>query len=441
MNLELPELLNVPKKLITFITNLGKYRYYLADGGRGSGKSQLFARLILYICEKRKVLVCCGRETQNSIEDSVYRLLVGLIKRYGLNFQILSNKIVHRKTGSEITFKGFRENGVENTKGMDGFDIVWIDEAQALTKRTVDVVIPTIRKPNSVIWFSMNRFVRQDPAYVFCMSRPNCLHVHIDYFDNPFCPKELTDEANICKATNEKDYRHIWLGEPMEQASDYLFNSAKIEKMSKIETFGDNYYQQRAVAIDFAAQGNDSCVASILDRVSQTQWKVIAQEAWQDADSMNSIGKIVDIISRYKPQMAGLDVGGMGYVVYNRLTELGVNIQPFNGAEQQNVPGEYLNKRAWGYYNLQEYIHNEWLLMNSPETERELLEIRFKYQSNGKRLIMSKDEMRSQGIKSPDRADSLMMAVWMIKNLMSAQSYVVGGGEQQQIKRRSVSRY
>lgn len=436
--IELPEILNLPPKLLPFLINIGKYRYYLADGGRGSGKSQAFARIILYVCEKRKVRVCCGRETQNSIEESVYRLLVDLIKRYNLNFLVLSNKIVHKQTGSEIIFKGFRENGVENTKGMEGFDIVWVDEAQTLSKRTIDVVVPTIRKPKSVIWFSMNRFVRADPVYEFCLQRPNCLHVHIDYFENPFCTQELIDEANICKQANEKDYRHIWLGEPMEQASDYLFNSGKVAKMKDIQSFGDLFQNQRVMGIDFAAQGNDLCVATVLDRVSLTQWKVIAQEAWSDADSMSSIGRIVELMGKYKPTAACLDVGGMGYVVYNRLQELGIRINPFNGAEQVGVPNEYGNTRAWGYYTLNEYINNEWIIMNSSETEKELLDIRFKYKSNGERLILSKEDMRKDGIHSPDRADSLMMAVFCIKRFLNDG---VVYGKTHNIVRRNVSMF
>lgn len=437
--IELPEILNIPEKLLPFVLNLGKYRYYLAEGGRGSGKSQAFARIILYIAEKKKVRVCCGRETQNSIEESVYRLLVDLIKRYNLNFSMTNSKITHNVTKSEIIFRGFREQGVENTKGMEGFDIVWIDEAQTLSKRTIDVVVPTVRKPNSVIWFTMNRFVRNDPAYEFCMSHSNCLSVHIDYFENPYCPQELIDEANICKGLNDKDYRHIWLGEPMEQADDYLFNSGKVAKMSKIEPFGDYFMPQRVMGIDFAAQGNDLSVCTVLDRVSQTCWKVIAQEAWSESDSMVSIGKIVDLIGKYKPTAATLDVGGMGYVVYNRLQELGIRINPFNGAEQQGVPNEYGNTRAWGYYTLNEYINNEWIIMKSPETEKELLQIRFKYKSNGERLIMSKDDMRKQGIHSPDRADSLMMAVFCIKRHIGESQITTNGAGN--IVRRSVSKF
>lgn len=414
MTTQVPILLNLPPKLMPLLLNLGKYRYYLADGGRGSGKSQAFARIILYLCEQRKVRVCCGRETQNSIEESVYRLLVDLIKQYGLNFRITSSKIIHNITGSEVIFKGFRENGVENTKGMEGFDIVWIDEAQTLTKRTIDVVIPTIRKPNSVVWFSMNRFVRNDPAYEFCKARSNCLCVHIDYFENPFCTQELKDEAEICKQANEKDYRHIWLGEPMEEAQDYLFNFGKLDKMNKIEAWGDIFTPARVIGIDFAAQGSDLSVLTVLDRASQVHWKMTYQEAWSEDDAMVSTGKIADLLGKFKPTASCIDVGGMGYVVYNRLQEIGVRINPFNGAEQKGVPPEYGNTRAWGYYTLKEYIDNEWLIVDSPMTVKELENIRFKYKSNGERLIMSKDDMRKEGIHSPDRADSLMMATFCI---------------------------
>lgn len=437
--MEVPQILNLPPKLMPFLINLGKYRYYLADGGRGSGKSQAFGRLLLYICEKRKIRACCGRETQNSIEESVYRLLVDLIKSFGLNFTILSNKIIHNLTGSEIVFRGFREQGVENTKGMEGFDIVWVDEAQTLTKRTIDVVIPTIRKENSEIWFSMNRFVRNDPAYEFCLSRPNCLHIHIDYFENPFCTRELIEEAEICKNLNEADYRHIWLGEPMAQAEDYLFNSEKVGRMKSIVPFGDIFAPARVMGIDFAAQGNDLTVATVLDRVSQTQWKTTTQEAWSEPDSMVSIGRIVDLLGKYRPAVACLDVGGMGYVVYNRLQELGIRINPFNGSETDGVPPEYANNRAFGYYTLNEYINNEWIIMDSPQTEKELLQIRFKYKSNGERLIISKDEMRKEGIHSPDRADSLMMAVYCIKRFLN--NTINYNGAAGKITRRSVSRF
>lgn len=443
MKLKIPAILQIPQKLFVIFLNLANFRYFLAEGGRGSGKSQAIARIILYLCEKRKLKVICGREIQKSLEDSVFTIFVKLIEKYNLNFKINKNAIVHRKTGSKIVFKGFREQGRTNIKGLEAIDILWIDEAEAITAATLKVIIPTIRKPNSIIFFSMNRFVRDDAVYAFCLSRKKCLHVNINYFDNPYCPQELIDEAEECKQNNEKEYRHIWLGEPMEQASDYLFNAAKVAKMRSTQPFGDMFVKQRVIGFDFAAQGEDLSVATVLDRVSPVHWQVVHQEAWSEADPMVSTGKIVDIIGRFKPTASCIDVGGMGFVVYKRLQELNIRINPFNGAEQLNVPKEYGNTRAWGYYGLEEYIRNEWLIMDSPETEKELLKIRYKYKSNGERFIQSKEEMRKAGIASPDRADSLMMAVFCIQNYLGTNgnfgTAAVNSGVR--VKRRNISKF
>ena len=415
--IELPQILNIPPKLIPIIEKFNDYRYFLAEGGRGSAKSQSICRWLLYIAEKKKVRIVCGRETQNTIDESVYRVLVDLIKEYKLNFRILSNKIVHNQTQSEIQFKGFREQGKANIKGMEGVDILFIDEAEAITKQTLDVIIPTIRKPNSKIMFAMNRFVRDDPVYEFCLSRENCLVIHIDYFENPYCPQELKNEAEACKANNYEEYKHIWLGYPLDNASDYLFNASKIADMSKIIPDDNGYVPIKVIGIDFAAKGGDLCVASILERVSLTQYRMTKQIAWGDTEPTTSIGKIVNIIGEEKPDMSVLDVGGMGTVVHSRLVELGVNIDRFDGASRQGIPDEYVNARAYGYYTLKRYIDNGLLLMNNKDTERELMQIRYDYKSDGSRLIMSKEKMRKEGIKSPDRADSLMMAIYAVENL------------------------
>lgn len=418
MLIELPAILNIPPKLLPFIERFNDYRFFLAEGGRGSAKSQSICRWLLYIAEKKKVRIVCGRETQNTIDESVYRVLADLIQEYNLNFKVLSNRIVHNQTGSEIQFKGFREQGKANIKGMEGVDILFIDEAEAITKQTLDVIIPTIRKPNSKIMFAMNRFVRNDPVYEFCLSRDNCLMIHIDYFENPYCPQELKDEAEACKNNNYEEYKHIWLGYPMENASDYLFNSSNVADMKTIIPDDDGYNPKKVIGIDFAAKGGDLCVASVLERCSLTQWRLTKQHSWGDTEPTTSIGKIVNIIGEEKPDVSILDVGGMGTVVHSRLKELGIDIERFDGASKLGVPDEYLNARAFGYYTLSRYVDNHKILMNNNDTERELLQIRYDYKSDGTRLIMSKEKMRKEGLHSPDRADSLMMAVFAIETCL-----------------------
>lgn len=426
--IEVPELLNIPPKLMTMITQFNDYRIFLNEGGRGSAKTQSVGRWLLYVGDQKKVRVVCGRETQATVDDSVYKVLVDLIETYNLDYDVHANKIVSNKTGSEFIFKGFREQGRANIKGLEGVDILWIDEAEAITKQTLDIIIPTIRKPNSKIIFTMNRFVRDDPVFDFCSSRDNALIIHIDYFENPFCPKELIDEAEACKKNNYEEYKHIWLGYPLETASDYLFNSSKVADMKHIIPLDEGYTKARVIGFDFAAKGGDLCVATVLDRVSLTHWKVVHQESWGDTEPTTSIGRIVNIVGQYKPDSSILDVGGMGTVVHSRLKELGINIERFDGASRQGIPDEYLNARAYGYYTLNEWVNKGLLIMDNKDTERELLQIRYDYKSDGTRLIMSKEKMRKDGLKSPDRADSLMMAVYCAKNFLGKTSPIYTRG-------------
>lgn len=140
----------------------------MAEGGRGGGKSQSIARFLLFISEKRHVRIVCGREQQNTINESVKTILEDLINKYKLNFTVKDKEIIHNITGSTFLFKGFREQGRVNIKGLEGTDILWIDEAEAIQKTTLDVIIPTIRKNNSKVFFTMNRYVRKDSVFEFC---------------------------------------------------------------------------------------------------------------------------------------------------------------------------------------------------------------------------------------------------------------------------------
>lgn len=412
--LELPTILNIPPKLHPLITEFNNYKYFVIEGGRGSSKTQSIARLLLYIAEKRKVRIFCGREVQNTIEESVFTVLSDLIRDYTLAFDVKKVGITHLVTGSEFKFKGFREQGSVNIKGVEGASIVWVDEAQSVAKSTLDILIPTIRTENSKLIFTLNRFMRDD-AVMELVGRPDCLHIKINYFDNPFCPLTLKHEAELAKHKSERDYRHIWLGEPLSTAGDYLFNYEKLYNAFDIQPFGEVFGRQRVMAIDFAAQGDDQCVATILDRVSNQHWKCAERIAWDEPDAMISVGKIVQLMGQFKPDVAILDVGGMGHVVWNRLIEVGMKVERFDGASVNGVDKvHYVNARAEGYYILKDWFDSGFLIIDKKDTEivKQLEKIKMKYRSDGRRIIEQKVDMKKDLGYSPDDADSLMMAVY-----------------------------
>lgn len=432
----LPEILKIPPKLHPILIDFNKYKIFVIEGGRGSSKTQSVARLLLYVAEKNKVRIFCGREVQNTIEESVFTALGDLISDYKLAYVVKKTVgIVHLVSGSTFKFKGFREQGSVNIKGVEGADIIWVDEAQTITKPTLDVILPTLRKSNVKFFFTLNRYMRDD-AVMDLIGRDDCLHIHVDYFENPFCPLTLKNEAALCKARSERDYKHIWLGHPLAQADDYLFNYDKLVASYSITPWGGDVVRQRVMGIDFAAQGNDSCVATILDRVTSQHWTISDRIKWDENDAMVSVGRIVNLIGKYKPDVCILDVGGMGSPVHNRLTEVGMRVQRFDGATTDGInTRDYANARAEGYYTLCEWFDQGFLIIDQgrhSEVIQELGKLKVKYRSDGKRLMQAKVDMKKEIGYSPDNADSLMMAVYgavkylgQSANMMSSPQQIV----------------
>lgn len=425
MELMLPALVSGPPKLFQVITEFKNYRYFLLEGGRNGGKSQFVARLLLYLGDIFKLNIVCGREVQNKIEESVYTLLKEIILEFNLPYKIMSNKIVHYTNGTVFNFRGFQGLSAEDIKGLQGVDILWVDEAQSLQKRSVTNIIPTIRKDTSKLIFTMNRFLVSDPVYDDMIGRKNCLHINVSYLDNPYCPLSQIAEAETCKERSEKEYNHIWLGMPLPSAEDYLFDAFKLHKSFEIYPEGDLWSPCRVLSVDFAAQGSDKCVATVLDRVTQQHWKITQRVVWDEPDAMVSVGRIVSMIGEFNPDINILDCGGMGHVVWNRLNEVfkdtNVEVHRFDGGSTEHVnTKDYANQRAEGYYITREFFDSGFLCMDKKDEVviKELEKIRMKYRSSGQRLILPKEQMRLDEGYSPDNADSLMMALWAIRKYM-----------------------
>jgi len=204
--------LEVPKKLLPIFQ---PKRIKVLYGGRGSGKSWSVARAIITKCAEKPTRVLCARETQKSIQESVHRLLKDQIEFMGLwkSFDVQEQKICG-KNGSEITFIGIRQQGVANLKSYEGTDICWVEEAQVVTKKSWDILIPTIRRENSEIWITFNPELDTDETYDRFVTNPpdDSLVIECNYNDNPFFPSELEKERLQWKTRDPVGYATIWEG-------------------------------------------------------------------------------------------------------------------------------------------------------------------------------------------------------------------------------------
>lgn len=189
-------------------------RYKVAYGGRGSGKSWGFDRALLVQAANKPLRVLCAREIQKSIKQSVHTLLSDQIQALGLGafYEVLESEI-RGKNGSNFSFAGLATNTVESIKSFEGCDIVWVEEAQTVSKKSWDILIPTIRKPGSEIWVTFNPDLDTDDTYqrFVINTPPDAVVVKMNYTDNPWFPDVLEKERLHCKATNP-DYENIWEG-------------------------------------------------------------------------------------------------------------------------------------------------------------------------------------------------------------------------------------
>lgn len=191
---------------------LAPARYKGAKGGRGSGKSHFFADLLVeeHVRFKDQQSVCI-REIQKSLKFSAKKLIETKIKAQGVShlFEITVAEIRRRGGEGLIIFQGMQDHTADSIKSLEGFHRAWVEESQSMSKRSVELLLPTIRAPQSEIWFSWNPDQPDDPVELL---KEDMLLIHANFMDNPFCPQELIDEAKRHFKRTPETYDHIWLG-------------------------------------------------------------------------------------------------------------------------------------------------------------------------------------------------------------------------------------
>jgi len=193
------------------------HRYKVLWGGRGGAKSWGIARSLLLRGAQSCLRIPCARETMQSIEDSVHELLMQQIEALGLqSFYEVQKRTIIGRNGTNFTFHGLRDQSVHNIKSLEGADICWVEEAQNVSKRSWDTLIPTIRKQGSEIIISFNPDLESDDTYQrFIVHKDKLVDAvvqKITWRDNPWFPDILRQEMLSLKARSQDDYEHVYEG-------------------------------------------------------------------------------------------------------------------------------------------------------------------------------------------------------------------------------------
>lgn len=170
--------------------------------------------------------ILCTREVQKSIKDSVKRLLDDQIEAMGLGafYDSLETEI-RGKNGSIFLFAGLANHTVDSVKSFEGCDVCWIEEAQTVSKKSLDILTPTIRKEGSEIWVTFNPLLDTDETWkrFVINTPPNAVVKQVNWSDNPWFPEVLEQERLHSKATAPEDYDNVWEGQCRASVSGAIY--------------------------------------------------------------------------------------------------------------------------------------------------------------------------------------------------------------------------
>jgi phage terminase large subunit len=396
------------------------WRNIVFHGGRNSGKSYHTGLALVLRGREKKLRILCTREVQNTIKDSVHKLLKDIIQKHEFTDYVVTNdSVINTVTGTEFIFKGLKHN-INEIKSTEGVDICWVEEAQSVSKDSLDILAPTIRKMGSQMIFTFNRFNELDPVYVrYVMERPANTYVLKVNFDVLEDAGLLTD-AIMNEIEADKDnvelYAHKWLGEPYGQPEmSIIGRTALLEAMNR--TIGDDGAVE--IGVDVARMGND--------RTTFWKRKGLKTLEYQIHTKMRTT-QICDALELFvqfnKMNVIKVDDTGVGGGVTDEMMKRGYNVLPINFGGEAQDKDKYPNWISEAWFHMATIVNEIQLPMDS-DLLMELSTRQWHQDIKGKRRVESKNDYKKRGFRSPDIADACIICYYSPDNQFNANRDII----------------
>jgi len=387
-------------------------RYKLYYGGRAGGKSFAFVDALLILATSRPLLIACVREVQNSIKDSVYKLIADRIHFYELDevYRLYEDKIVNLKNNSKFIFKGIMDRNAQNIKSLEGVDICWCEEAQKISATAWGILNPTIRKPHSQIWFSMNREEEFDPIWKALALNPDedIIIRKVNYYDNPYCPDNMKKLAFKMRAEDYDEYLHVWEGEPRLNAGQHLIGRKEVFRAFESTVAADDKKTPLIIGVDVARFGDDKTA------ICFRRGRVVSEiKTFVHFDVVKTAHLVAGVIADFHPAKVCIDAGGLGAGVYDILVAEGFGeiVTAVNFGQRAENPERYVNRRAEMWARMKDWLSSP-IAVKLPKNDELLQDITaplLMYDAVGRLQLEAKADIKKRLGHSTDLGDSLAL--------------------------------
>ena len=415
----------------------------------GAGKTFTAAITILWwLMSYDNAIVITTAPSERQVREILWRELRNL---YVPVRDIIGGKLT--RTRLEFSPKryayGFSTNTEDRFQGFhSGNILVIVDEASGVDEFIFNAIRGVITARNSKLLLIGNPHGYAGTFYdAFHKNRKRFETIHVSAFDLPAFKAQGVTEQNIKDVEypdyddDQKDqeefdeqyqaehslglsspqwaldvfndlgpqssvYQTRVLGQFPEEADDTLIPlrdvEAAVKRQSQIPTD-----TPPVMGVDVARFGNDKTVIIIRHGP-----KVIYIDELRKSDIVNTTGAVITATLKYKVKDIIIDEIGVGAGVLDNLkADRRFNAQGLNGSNSSSNNEKYLNLRAEVFDGLrQRFADGDISIPNDPELISQLASLTYKYNARGQLQLESKDQIRSTGRQSPDKADAIALA-------------------------------
>ncbi|MEB0287219.1 PBSX family phage terminase large subunit [Cryobacterium sp. 10S3] len=383
------------------------WRNIVFYGGRGSGKTRHIGLALVLRGRTKRLRILATREIQNTLADSVHKVLKDIIEQYGFtDYEVTDKTIRNRITGTEFLFAGLRHN-VNEIKSMEGIDIAWVEEAQSISEDSLKVLAPTIRKTGSQLIFSYNRLNELDPVHVrYVIKNPAKTYARKVNFDVLERAGLLPEALKLERDEDAKDpalYAHVWLGEPVSQEDTAIIGRLAILEAMKRKVDDDGAIE---IGADIARMGNDRTVFK-----KRKGLRLIETRSYTKLRTTEVCDKLEAFAGYDKKTLIKVDDTGVGGGVTDEMMKRGYNVLAINFGAKPMDSDKYPNLISEAWFYMATIMPTIQLDMKD-DVLMELSNRHWKMDTKGRRGVESKDDYKKRGFRSPDEADATILCFY-----------------------------
>lgn len=399
--------------------------YTIVQSCYGSGKSYVAARAALwYLYTHIPSKVICTSSSWDQVEKILFSEIAAAHKyaKVPLGGDLLATNLMLEKDWF-ITGVSPKINVDAEAYRFEGYHspnvFVILDQAQGLNPKLWDVATSLVTNERSRILVLGNPTSPSGKFYKACQNPALWHKIKISAYDTPnvktgkeMVPGLITTKWILDRELEWGKANPLWvtkvLAEFPEEAEDILIPLSWVDTAERFI-----YKAEGAVGlgVDVARFGSSETVFIVMKGS-----KVVEIFSYQGRDTMETAGRVKRLMDKYSiPETAVcVDDTGLGGGVVDRLHEDGWNVRGINNQSKAEDSEHFYNLSAEMHWAMRRMFETE--AIDIPSNRHLLSQLsgrKFKVTSKGKGQIQieSKEDMKKRGLKSPDYADALALAI------------------------------